>query len=78
MLLKAGKWLLVFDNADDAEILQEFWPFGDSTGSVLITSRNSTFVPGAAQKGLEVGPFGPEDSAKMLLQLLSSRIRTNI
>lgn len=71
MLLAAGKWLLVFDNADDAEIFQKFWPFGNLIGSVVMTSRNSTFVPRAAQKGLEVGPLGQQDSANMLLQLLS-------
>lgn len=40
---------------------------------MLITSRDSTFVPGAAQKGLEIGPFGSDDSARMLFQLLEVR-----
>jgi tetratricopeptide (TPR) repeat protein len=34
-----GRWLLVFDNAEDAASLQPFLPTG-TTGNVLITSRN--------------------------------------
>lgn len=33
------RWLLVFDNADDPDILHDYWP-SDGIGSVIITSRN--------------------------------------
>ncbi|SPQ20325.1 4196d626-36d8-43bd-9a53-2dcfe937b147 [Thermothielavioides terrestris] len=33
------KWLLVFDNADDPDLLTDFWPH-DRVGSILVTSRN--------------------------------------
>ena len=33
------KWLIVFDNADDPELLLEFWPH-DGHGSILVTSRD--------------------------------------
>lgn len=34
-----ASWLLVFDNVDDPDVLEEYWPT-DCRGSVLITSRN--------------------------------------
>lgn len=37
-------WLIVFDNADEADkedLFEEFWPTGD-WGSILITSRDIT------------------------------------
>lgn len=33
------KWLLVFDNAEDADVIEKFWPTGQY-GSILLTSRN--------------------------------------
>lgn len=34
-----AKWLMIFDNADDPELLEEYWVvFG--SGSILMTSRN--------------------------------------
>ncbi|EHK51080.1 hypothetical protein TRIATDRAFT_232210, partial [Trichoderma atroviride IMI 206040] len=36
-----AKWLIIFDNADDINILREFWPIG-SCGSILVTSRDPT------------------------------------
>ncbi|KAF9634829.1 hypothetical protein BFW01_g5724 [Lasiodiplodia theobromae] len=65
-----GSWLLVFDNVDDAALLQEFLPAADSGGAVLMTSRNSSLVPGIARNGLEVEPFSDEESAKLLLCIL--------
>ena len=34
-----AKWLIIFDNADDPNILFDFWPLS-GFGSILITSRN--------------------------------------
>ncbi|KAK5119445.1 hypothetical protein LTR85_007545 [Meristemomyces frigidus] len=36
---RLAKWLILFDNADDPEILSDYWPIA-GTGSVLVTSRN--------------------------------------
>jgi hypothetical protein len=34
-----AKWLIVFDNADDPDVLLDFWPI-DGVGSIIVTSRN--------------------------------------
>ncbi|KAH6670110.1 P-loop containing nucleoside triphosphate hydrolase protein [Halenospora varia] len=36
-----AKWLIVFDDVNDPQILMEFWPAG-ANGSVTITTRNPT------------------------------------
>lgn len=33
------KWLLIFDNAKDTDVIKKFWPMGQH-GSILLTSRN--------------------------------------
>lgn len=62
-----AKWLLIFNNADDLDILQPFWP-RCNTGSVLITSRD----PLAKHKcaGMDLEPFNPEEAAQLLLNSL--------
>ncbi|KAK2589955.1 hypothetical protein QQS21_012367 [Conoideocrella luteorostrata] len=35
-----GRWIMVFDNADNLEVLKDFWP-PSKTGSIVITSRDS-------------------------------------
>jgi hypothetical protein len=73
------KWLVVFDNADDLEVLTHAWP-GQAPGSILVTSRDFTagFSPAAA--GLSVHPFDDTDGSATFLQLLgqSSPSQTNI
>ena len=36
---KRASWLIVFDNVDQTEILNKFWP-RDAAGCVLVTCRN--------------------------------------
>lgn len=63
-------WLVVFDNADDLNLLKEFWPHG-STGSILITSRVHLlplrfFSNG---DGAVIPPFDPDETAAFLLSV---------
>lgn len=49
------RWLLVFDNADDPDILHDYWP-SDGIGSVIITSRNPLAKSGifASSTGIDL------------------------
>ena len=65
-----AKWLLIFDNVDNPEDLDEFWPqFGQ--GSVLITSRDPLAKTNlyATTSGIDLTPFSDEDAANFLLKL---------
>ena len=63
------RWLIVFDNADDLEILTHAWP-GSAPGSILVTSRDFTagFSPAAA--GLSIQPFDDANGSAAFLELL--------
>lgn len=64
------KWLLVFDNVDDPDILRDFWPEGGS-GDVLITSRHPLTKTANffGQMGIDVEPFDTSLAVKFLSQL---------
>lgn len=60
-------WLLVFDNVDNLEILEEFWPT-TGIGSVLVTSRDTqaksqTYT---ANKGVDLAPFSTEEATEFI------------
>ncbi len=61
-------WLLVFDNLDHLDILHDFWP-SDSSGSVLVTSRDPLALSHWAEKGTKLEPFNPEEATEFLLKL---------
>ncbi|OAP56961.1 hypothetical protein AYL99_09073 [Fonsecaea erecta] len=51
------RWLLIYDNADDADVLAAYWP-KSTKGSVIATSRDPTIRrSGLAAAGLRVGVF---------------------
>ncbi|KAF2758785.1 hypothetical protein EJ05DRAFT_538089 [Pseudovirgaria hyperparasitica] len=66
-------WLLVFDNADDPDIIHDFWPTGRA-GSVLVTRRYPFAKEGAFGRfaGLDLPPL-PVEEAGRFLQMLSQR-----
>jgi hypothetical protein len=67
------KWLLVFDNADELEMLENFWPL-EGTGSIIITSRDPLAKrAGFAQRaslseifGIDIPPMIMEDAVRLL------------
>ena len=58
-----ANWLLVFDNAEDAESVQQNIPTGGS-GKVLVTSRNAEWMLRA--QSLEVDVFDRNESINLL------------
>ncbi|WBB73074.1 FxSxx-COOH system tetratricopeptide repeat protein [Micromonospora sp. WMMD1128] len=62
-----ARWLLIYDNADNAEVVQRLRP-RDGTGHVLITSRDdgSPDLPSP----LEVAAFSGDESIAMLRRVL--------
>jgi len=65
--LRVGKpyrrWLLVFDSAEDPDLVRPFFPVG-GTGEILVTSRNPDWA--GIARPLEVAVFEREES-KLLL-----------
>jgi hypothetical protein len=64
-LARRGRWLVVFDNAEDPRALSAWLPEG--SGQVLITSRNPAWRGVAATVG--VREFARGESIALLLQL---------
>jgi hypothetical protein len=59
-------WLLIFDNADDLEILKHGWPEG-GFGSILITTRDYSAASHPASRGIQVKSFTPEQGAQVVI-----------
>ncbi|PGH05348.1 hypothetical protein AJ79_06817 [Helicocarpus griseus UAMH5409] len=64
------RWLIVFDNADDLDILTQAWP-GSAPGSILLTSRDFTAAFSPASAGLAVQPFDDAVGSVAFLELLN-------
>jgi hypothetical protein len=62
----AGRWLLIFDNAEDPEDLAPFLPTG--SGHIIITSRNQSWTRHAEPVELDV--FSRRESAAHLMRHL--------
>lgn len=73
-LQKITSWLLIFDNAEDPRLLQEFWP-STSHGSVLVTSRNHILALTTSSDGLEIETFGEKEGAEFLLSRFKAEQR---
>ena len=67
---REAAWLIVFDNADDPDVLVDFYHIFGS-GSVLITSRHPLskefFSPDTV--GIDLEPLAKEDAAELLRKL---------
>jgi hypothetical protein len=68
-----ASWLLVFDHVIWPDVLNDYWPIGGSTGSILITTRRT--MPWSTVKypvhGIE--PFAEEEAAAFLKKEVKQR-----
>ena len=64
-------WLIVYDNADDLNVLKPFWPPGNQ-GCIIITSRDPASAR-VASAGINVPPFSPVEGESCFISLLTSR-----
>ncbi|EED16512.1 NB-ARC and TPR domain protein [Talaromyces stipitatus ATCC 10500] len=68
-----ARWLLVFDNVDDPNILDDFWPLDyTGTGAVLITSRDplaKRYIYSEDEPGIILPPFTVKEATDFLLKL---------
>jgi len=60
-----GRWLIVFDNANEAKEIREFLPVG-GTGHLLVTSRNPAF--GGVAHPLKVERMSEDEAVRFLLK----------
>ena len=61
-----GMWLLIFDNLDDISIIKGYLPSMQSSGHVLITTRNKN-CDGIPAEGVEIIPMNSTESISLLL-----------
>ncbi|KAK5124615.1 hypothetical protein LTR85_001328 [Meristemomyces frigidus] len=69
-------WLLVFDSIDGPgamQLLEEYWPSGDS-GSVLVITRDEDVKSAFAATGSTLAAFDEEDATYLLRRLLPERL----
>jgi len=59
-------WLIVFDNADDIDVIGDYWPL-DGPGSVLLTSRDPLGPNWITS--INVEPFSAEEATEYLIKL---------
>lgn len=63
-----SQWLLVFDNADNLELvpIQRYLP-GVNWGHIIITSRNQAVIGDIVEEGHVLNPLTTEDAMRLLL-----------
>jgi hypothetical protein len=66
-------WLMVFDNADDLEVLKKFWPPPAANSFVLMTTRDQRASRSPANKGIRIAPFDHDDAVEVFFSLLDRK-----
>lgn len=71
------KWLIVFDNVDNIELLREFWPVGQY-GNVILTSRDpylDTVDLGDLEK-IKIQPLNQQESLSLFYKVAEKNENT--
>jgi len=63
------EWLMLFDNADDLDVLKGFWPAGNR-GTIIITSRNPSAVSLTKASAL-IKPFTVDDGERLFMSIIN-------
>lgn len=63
------EWLVVFDNAEDLDILKPFWPTGNR-GTIIITSRNPSAII-LTKGGALVKPLSVNDGERLFMSIIT-------
>lgn len=69
--VESASWLIVFDNADDPDQLEDYWPI-EGEGSVIFTSRDPIANDPSrmlANAGVDLMPFDDDEATTLLCQL---------
>jgi hypothetical protein len=76
---RKAKWLLIFDNADDINVLRDFWPHG-GIGSVLLTSRDALVIGDYYFNyvGMTLEPFTSDEAVGLLEHLTQQRGHSDV
>ena len=64
-----ASWLLVFDNADDLDVLRDYLPFtGD--GAIIVTSRDHLAKSySSINTGIDLEPFSSQEASTLMMTL---------
>ncbi|MFF3456966.1 FxSxx-COOH system tetratricopeptide repeat protein [Streptomyces sp. NPDC002730] len=60
------RWLLIFDNATQPEVIKRYLPVGRPHGHVIITSREQQWRRHTKAEGIEVTQFSQEETVEFL------------
>ncbi|KAI0099689.1 Tetratricopeptide-like helical [Nemania sp. FL0031] len=72
------RWLIIYDNAEDTELIHpRYWP-NASQGQVLITRRSPTFASDIADGGLEITAPDPVAPSRSIIRHLSTQIGSEL
>ncbi|KIV81666.1 hypothetical protein PV11_03835 [Exophiala sideris] len=63
-----ANWLLIFDNADNPEVLEDFWP-NSGPGAILVTSRDPQARRLRSSIGVDLEPLTVQSAAALLRKL---------
>ncbi|KAM0267364.1 hypothetical protein ACHAPA_005906 [Fusarium lateritium] len=63
------RWLLVYDNAEDLSVLQEYWPAGCLSGAAIITSQDPVFNH-VTSRSIQLQPLTATEGSKLIQNYL--------
>ncbi|KAH7073934.1 P-loop containing nucleoside triphosphate hydrolase protein [Paraphoma chrysanthemicola] len=70
-----ARWLIVYDNVDDVEMLQHFWPNASRGSGIVTTQRTDVAYVVNSGLRLQIKPWDEVTGANYLLNLVAADIR---